>query len=80
MHAPSSLRNAEHYDNLITAIAQRTRHYARRQILFWRTLERELHNAMHRQRLSTTSLSITTINATLGDSALSIKKLLIPGH
>jgi tRNA dimethylallyltransferase len=74
MQAPSSFQDSEHYDTLVAVIAQRTRHYARRQILFWRTLERELHDA-RRQEPSSIPLSITTINATLHDPTLAIKKL-----
>lgn len=62
------------HQRLVSAIQQRTRHYARRQTIFWRMLERELNLAW--LTLPTSAMAITTINLTSRDQDVYIKQLL----
>jgi tRNA dimethylallyltransferase len=72
MHGLSA--DSNEYLDLVSSIQQRTRHYARRQAIFWRMLERTLHAAWLDAPHST--MPITTINMSSRECDKDIKKLL----
>jgi tRNA dimethylallyltransferase len=72
MHGLSADSNA--YQDLVSSIQQRTRHYARRQAIFWRMLERALQVAWLTE--PTRAMPITTINMSSRDGDRDIKNLL----
>lgn len=59
----------------IRTIAQKTRHYAKRQETFWRMLERKLHIAIHDSNAAMTA-KILSFNLTLSDINLYIEQLM----
>lgn len=61
-------------DVLCDAIAQKTRHYAKRQEIFWRRLERMLHEELHKESHSASQL--LSVNLTTTELDLYIKQLL----
>jgi tRNA dimethylallyltransferase len=66
--------DSSEYQNLVSNIQQRTRHYARRQAIFWRMLERALQMAWLTGHSS--AMPITTINMSSRDGDRNIKNLL----
>jgi tRNA dimethylallyltransferase len=70
-----SEKRPEQLSQTIEQIKQRTRHYAKRQMTYWRLLQRELHPYLHQQENKLPQL--TAIDLTSTDIDLYINKLLI---
>lgn len=63
--------------HLITTLQQRTRNYAKRQLTFWTSLEKNLSDSLSKQeKKSEIHSEFTSINLTLCDVDLYIKQLL----